>query len=132
MKRIQQRHIEEMIDHAKEHDPNECCGILAGKNSEISNIFRMKNIEESPFRYSMDGKEMLGVLNQLDDAGMNLLVIYHSHTHTPAYPSATDVRLATWPDAIYVLISLMDQNHPALCAFHIVDAQVVEEELVIS
>lgn len=123
---------EAMVSHAIEELPNECCGILAGKNSEISNIFRMKNIEESPFRYSMDGKEMLGVLNQLDDEGMDLLVIYHSHTHTPAYPSATDVRLATWPDAIYVLISLMDQNHPALCAFHIVDAQVVEEELVIS
>ena len=123
---------EAMISHAIEGLPNECCGILAGKNTEVSNLFRMKNVEESPFRYSMDGKEMLGGLNKLDDEGMDLLAIYHSHTHTPAYPSATDVRLATWPDAIYILISLMDKNHPVLCAFHIVDAQVVEEELVIS
>ena len=123
---------EAMVSHAIGEIPNECCGILAGKDGEIRKLFRMKNVEQSPFRYSMDGKEMLEVLNQLDDKGLDLLVIYHSHTHTAAYPSATDIRLATWPDAIYVLISLMDSDYPVLRAFHIIDGEVGEEEVLVS
>ena len=62
MKRIRQSHIEEMIDHAKEHDPNECCGILAGIGEDITHIYRVKNSTPSPFRYVMDPKEQLEVI----------------------------------------------------------------------
>ena len=123
--------MEAMVSHALDEIPNECCGILAGKDAEIRKLFRMKNVEQSPFRYSMDGKEMLEVLTQLDNKGLDLLAIYHSHTHTAAYPSATDIRLATWPDAIYVLISLMDSNQPILRAFYIIDGEVGEEEVFV-
>ena len=128
---LQKQYADAMVAHALEDDPNECCGILAGKDGSALQLFRMTNIEHSPFRYSMDGKEMLKVLNEIDDNGWELLAIYHSHTHTPAHPSATDVRLATWPDAYYLLVSLMDKTRPDLRAFHIVDGTVKEEPLTI-
>ena len=128
---LPKQHANAMIAHALEDDPNECCGILAGKEGEVVQLFRMVNVEHSPFRYSMDGKEMLKVLNQIDDNGWELMAIYHSHTHTAAYPSATDVRLATWPDAFYLLVSLMDKTKPDLRSFHIVDGEVTEEPLTV-
>ena len=67
---------EAMISHAIEGLPNECCGILAGKNTEVSNLFRMKNVEESPFRYSMDGKEMLLTEEKLTTEGVEQTVAF--------------------------------------------------------
>ena len=128
---LPKQHADAMVAHSLEDDPNECCGILGGKDGQVLQLFRMTNVEHSPFRYSMDGKEMLKVLNQIDDNGWELLAIYHSHTHTAAYPSATDVRLATWPEAFYLLVSLMDKTKPDLRAFHIVDGEIAEEPLTI-
>lgn len=128
---LHKQYADAMVAHALEDDPNECCGLLAGKGDRVLRLFRMTNVEHSPFRYSMDGKEMLKVLNEIDDNGWELLAIYHSHTHSPAYPSATDVRLATWPDAYYLLVSLMDKTRPDLRAFHIVDGAIKEEPLTI-
>ena len=89
-----------MIQHALDERPNECCGILAARDGRFVRHYRMTNVERSPYRYSMDGKELLAVYREIEDSGWELRVIYHSHTHTPAYPSATDGRLATWPDAL--------------------------------
>ena len=121
-----------IIAHALEADPNECCGILAGDAGRVVHHYRMTNVEQSPYRYSMDGKELFTVLKELDDNGWELLAIYHSHTHSPAYPSATDVRRVTWPDAHYLLASLMDKANPDLRGFLIVDGQVTEEPIVVA
>jgi proteasome lid subunit RPN8/RPN11 len=77
----------------------------------------------------MDPRELYRAYREIEDQGWELLVIYHSHTHTEAYPSATDIRLASWPDAYYIIISLLDKAQPALRAFRIVDGKVTEEEL---
>ena len=128
---VPRQYAEAMVRHALEDNPNECCGILAGQHGQVLQLFRMTNVEHSPFRYSMDGKEMLKVLTQIDDNGWELIAIYHSHTHSPAYPSATDVRLATWPDAYYLLVSLMDQAKPDLRGFTIREGKITEEPIVI-
>ena len=128
---LPKQYADAIVAHALQDDPNECCGILAGKGGEVLQLFRMTNVEHSPYRYSMDGKEMLKVLNQVDDNGWDLIAIYHSHTHTAAYPSDTDVRLATWPDAFYLLVSLVDRAAPCLRAFRIVDGSVIEEALTV-
>ena len=128
---LPQKVADAIIAHALEDDPNECCGILAGEVGRVVRHHRMTNVEHSPYRYSMDGKEMLPVLREIDDNGWELLAIYHSHTHSPAYPSATDVRLATWPDAHYLLVSLMDKAKPDLRGFSIVEEQVTEEPVVV-
>jgi len=136
MLELEKRYTDEMIAHAQEDSPNECCGILAGDRSRVVKLYRMTNTEHSPYRYNMDAKELMATNREIDDNDWDLLAIYHSHTHSPAYPSDTDVRLSTWPDgrsiwpaAYYILVSLMDHSNPAVRAFRIVDGQVIEEEL---
>ena len=121
-----------MVRHALEEDPNECCGILAGRDGQVAHHYRITNSEHSPYRYSMDSRELFNAYREIEDRGWEMQVIYHSHTHSPAYPSNTDVRLATWPEASYLLISLMDKAKPDLRVFHIVDGQITEEPLIIS
>lgn len=121
-----------MVQHALEEDPNECCGILAGAGGIVLQHYRITNTEKSPYRYSMDGRELNQVLRELDDNGWEMQVIYHSHTHSPAYPSDTDVRLAAnWPDPYYLLVSLVDKQSPDVRLFTIWDGTVTEEPVVI-
>lgn len=136
MLELERRYADEIVAHALEEDPNECCGILAGQDGRVTRLYRMTNTEHSPYRYSMDPKELLKVNQEIDDSRWELLSIYHSHTHTEAYPSATDVRLATWPDgtsiwpeAYYILVSLMDKRSPSIRAFRIEDGTISEQEL---
>lgn len=122
-----------MVQHALEEDPNECCGILAGAGGIVLQHYRITNTERSPYRYSMDGRELNQVLRELDDNGWELQVIYHSHTHSAAYPSDTDVRLAAnWPDPYYLLVSLLDKQSPDVRLFTIEDGTVTEEPVVIT
>ncbi|MBI2856374.1 MAG: M67 family metallopeptidase [Chloroflexi bacterium] len=128
---IDEKYAKEMVAHALQDDPNECCGILAGKDGHIGKLYRMINAEASPYRYKMDPKELLRTYNEIDDKGWDIIGIYHSHTHSEAYPSATDVRLATWPDARYILVSLLDRENPPIRAFQIEDGKVTEEDIKI-
>jgi proteasome lid subunit RPN8/RPN11 len=95
-------------------------------------VFPMMNADASPNTYRLDGKEQLRVFDELDERGWDLWAIYHSHTHSEAYPSETDVRLAFYPDARYLLLSLVDRANPVLRSFWIVDGEVTEEELTIA
>jgi len=131
---LDQPYIDEMIAHARGDAPNECCGIIAGKDGRPMRLYRAINAEASPYRYSVDAKDLLRIYREADRNDWEFLVIYHSHTHTEAYPSPTDVRLAGWPDAYYVLVSLMDEAKPVVRAYRIVDGAVTEEpiELAVS
>ncbi len=126
---LPQAYIEEMISHAREETPNECCGIIAGQDGRAEKLFRAKNAEASPYRYSVDPRDLFRIYRECEQNGWEFLVIYHSHTASEAYPSATDIRLAFWPETFYVLVSLMNPDEPAVRAFRIVDGQVSEEEL---
>ncbi len=127
--RLHRSFVDEMIAHAREEAPNECCGIIAGTDSRAKKLYRARNAEASPYRYNVDPKDLLRIYREADENGWEFLVIYHSHTHTEAYPSPTDVRLATWPDAYYVLVSLMNPGAPVVRAFRILDGVVTEENL---
>ena len=129
MLHIDAKYAQEMVAHALEDDPNECCGILAGKDGRTERLYRMVNAEASPYRYRMDPKELLRVYREIDDLGWDIVAIYHSHTHSEAYPSATDIRLATWPEARYILVSLLNKEAPPIRAFCIEDGTVTEEEV---
>jgi proteasome lid subunit RPN8/RPN11 len=126
---LPQAYIDEMIAHARDDAPNECCGIIAGKDGRATKLYRAINAEASPYRYSVDPKDLLRIHNEVDANDWDFMVIYHSHTQTDAYPSPTDVRLAAWPDAYYVLVSLKDADSPAVRAFRILDGEITEEEL---
>jgi len=129
--KLTQTYIDCMIQHAVQDTPNECCGIIAGKNGEATGLYQMTNSAASPYRYNMDPKELYTTYREIEDQGSDILAIYHSHTHTEAYPSQTDVRLASWPEAIYILISLA-QESPLVRAFWIQDGVITEEEIQIS
>jgi len=126
---LERAYVDEMIAHAKADVPNECCGIIAGVDGRATKLYRAINAEASPYRYSVDPKDLLRIHKEVDANGWDFLVIYHSHTHTEAYPSPTDIRLAAWPEAYYALVSLMDDNDPVVRAFRIVDGEVSEEDL---
>ena len=121
--------VDEMIGHAREEAPNECCGIIAGQNGRAEKLFRARNAEASPYRYSVDPQDLFRIHRECEQNGWEFLVIYHSHTASEAYPSGTDVRLAFWPETFYVLVSLMNPDDPVVRAFRIVDGAVTEEEL---
>ena len=136
MLHIEKRFVKEMIDHARQDLPNECCGILAGQKGRVLQLYRMTNVEASPFRFSMDPKEIVRVDTEAGEKGWDLMAIYHSHVRSQAYPSDTDVRIASgtaalWPDVRYILVSLMDQANPEVRIFEIKDGAVSEEKLQI-
>ena len=122
-------HSDEIIAHAREDAPNECCGLIAGNDGSATKLYRALNAEASPYRYNVDPKDLLRIYRDIDGNGWDVLAIYHSHTHTEAYPSPTDVKLAAWPEAYYVIVSLEDDANPVLRAFRIEDGEVTEEEL---
>ena len=129
---LEQNYIDEMIAHAKEDAPNECCGIIGGLDGRAKKLYRAINAEASPYRYEVDRDDLLRIYRDADGNGWDFLVIYHSHTHTEAYPSPTDVILARgWPDAYYVLVSLMDAE-PVVRAYRIVDRVITEEPIEVA
>ena len=126
---LPKKFIAEMIAHAREEAPNECCGIIAGQDGRAVKLFPARNSEASPYRYNVDPHDLFRIHRECDEKGWEFLAMYHSHTASEAYPSPTDVRLAFWPEAYYVLVSVQDPENPAARAFHIVDGEVSEEEL---
>ena len=125
------RLADEIVKHARAEVPNECCGLLAGKNGAVLEVFRCESTEKSPYRYYVDPKDQIRIMREMDRKGWDLVGIYHSHTHTEAYPSKTDVELAFYPEALYFIVSLEDRNAPVIRAFRITDGQIEEEEVVI-
>jgi proteasome lid subunit RPN8/RPN11 len=121
--------IDEMIGHAREEAPNECCGIIAGHGGHAVKLFRARNSEASPYRYNVDPQDLFRIHRECEGNGWEFLAIYHSHTASEAYPSPTDIRLAFWPKTYYVLVSLQEPERPAVRAFRIVDGEVSEEEI---
>ncbi len=126
---LPRKFIEEMIEHAREDAPNECCGIIAGQDGRAVKLFRATNAEASPYRYSVDPQDLFHIHRECEENGWEFLAIYHSHTASEAYPSGTDIRLAFWPESFYVLVSLTRPDEPAVRAFRILDGEVQEEEL---
>ena len=122
----------EIVEQALREFPNESCGLIAAEAGSPVKVFPMTNADASPVTYRLDGKEQLHVFDRMDERGWELWAIYHSHTHSEAYPSETDIRLAFYPDARYLLLSLADREHPVLRSFWITDGEVTEEELTIA
>src|SRR5262249_60716159 len=91
---------EEMLEHAREEAPNECCGILGGRGDEAATLYRATNAEASPLRYTLDPNDLFRItFREIPENDEEMLAIYHSHTASPAYPSQTDINLATYPDS---------------------------------
>ncbi len=132
MFRLESSFVQEMVAHAREEVPNECCGILAGPPGQVAALYSTANASASPVRYSIDPKEILRIIQEVEERDWELLAFYHSHTHTQAYPSATDIQMAFWPDSLYLILSLANPQQPVIRGFYMRDGQVTEEELEIA
>lgn len=126
-----------LLEHARSELPNEACGLLAGDlaTGTASAFHPARNEDESPLRYNVHPDDLVRIVLGIEDAGEDLVGIFHSHTQTPAVPSATDLRTAQYPDAFYVLATLADPEAgpaKALRAWRIVDHQSTEVRLTIS
>jgi [CysO sulfur-carrier protein]-S-L-cysteine hydrolase len=126
--RISSELCQELIDHAQSEAPNECCGMIAVREGEAVRVIRARNAAQSPLRYEIDGVEQLKIYNEIEDAGLDLGAIYHSHTRTEPYPSQTDISLAFYPESLYVIVGVAGPE-PEVRAFSIRDGQVGEAEL---
>ncbi|MDP3732219.1 MAG: M67 family metallopeptidase [Candidatus Omnitrophota bacterium] len=123
--------LEKMFRQIKKEFPNEACGILAGKDSQVNKVYEMNNTDKSPSTYFMDANEQLKVMKEIRNLGLEMIGIYHSHVASQAYPSAHDVEMAFYPEASYVIISLVDKNKPAVRSFKINEGAITEEEVKI-
>lgn len=130
--KISQALIDEMVAHAREDLPNECCGLVAGQDGKALTVRRIRNEEESPYRYRMHGQDEYDARKAIDEAGQEVIAAYHSHTKTAAYPSQTDVNEARlFPELIYLIVSLQDSETPDVKGYWLKDLKIAEAELVV-
>ena len=119
---------DELIAHAREEAPNECCGLIGGNDGVAMTVYRASNAEASPLRYNLDPQDQFRIMTEMEERGEELAAIYHSHTASPAYPSQTDINLAAYPDALYLIVSLAEGERE-LRGYRIDDGEVTEVEL---
>jgi proteasome lid subunit RPN8/RPN11 len=127
--------FDDMVEHGLAVFPNEACGLLAGKEGRPVKFFPMTNQDASPVSYSLEPKEQIEVDKQMEAEGLELFAIFHTHTHSEAYPSETDLeRAPTWfyPNVYYLVMSLSDRSNPVLRGFRMGDGSIDEEELQIA
>ncbi len=120
----------EVINHCREGYPNEVCGILAGKGTEVSRIYKMRNLEPSPVSYMMDPAEQFDVVKEMRQQNLSMVAIYHSHPSAVAYPSQKDVNLAFYNEAVYVIVGLL-KSEAEVRAFSIEEGRVYERAIII-
>jgi proteasome lid subunit RPN8/RPN11 len=124
-------HLASVLDQAREEAPLECCGLLLGQGRRVERVFRGTNVDRSPVTYNMDPQELFRAHREMEDRGLDLVAIYHSHPRTRAFPSSTDVAKATYPDAVYMIVSLQDGAAPEVRAFRIQDGEITEGTVII-
>ncbi len=129
--RISKSLIDEIIAHARADLPNECCGMVGGRDGEATTVYRARNEFESPLRYKIDTADQLRIQEkEMREAGEEVVGIYHSHTKSEAYPSQTDVNEAVaWPEPVYFIVSLADANAPVVKGFLLQDKKIADVPL---
>ena len=134
------RHVAEaLLTHARSELPNEACGLVAGSFDEAgagsaTTFHPARNAEASPLRYNVHPEDLVRIVFAIDEAGQDLVAIFHSHTRSPAVPSATDRRTAQYDRPFYLLATLGIPDAPpesALRAWRIAGAHSFEVPLTV-
>lgn len=136
--KIAREHVDAMIAHAREDHPDEACGVVVGpEGSDVpTRLVRMINAERSPTFFRFEPQEQFALYQEMSRTGEEIVVVYHSHTATEAYPSRTDISLASEPQAHYLIVSTAESSASdgqlSVRSFRIVDGAVTEEEIDIT
>jgi proteasome lid subunit RPN8/RPN11 len=124
----------ELISHALQDDPNECCGLLLGSCDEADELYRMSNVNKKPIsRYTMQPGELVEAQAKIKKSNREFVAIYHSHTFTQGYPSLTDIKNAVKVSSIatrHIIVSLVEKTRPVVRAFSINDESEVTELVI--
>jgi [CysO sulfur-carrier protein]-S-L-cysteine hydrolase len=122
---------QEMIAHAREEAPDECCGMVGSSDGQALAVYRAVNAEASPLRFRIDPEEQLTLHNRIEDAGLELGAIYHSHTRTEPRPSQTDINFAKlWPGVLWIIVGLAN-GEVDVRTWRIDDGRVSDAELIV-
>ena len=128
--RIPRSMLDRIVAQARDEAPNECCGMIAARDGTAITLHPARNAAASPLRYEIDGMEQYRIQSAIEDAGDDLGAIYHSHTRSAPLPSQTDINLAFYPDALYVIVGVKGEEHDVR-AWRIADGSVEEAGLEI-
>lgn len=129
-------HITEQVKraiekHALEAQPSECCGLLSGANGVITDVHPLPNEADKPeVKFFATPEDLFAAMRRIREANQSLLGIYHSHPRTAAYPSASDVEMAFYPEAVYFIISL--EHSAELRAFRIEGSKIDNVEIILA
>jgi proteasome lid subunit RPN8/RPN11 len=126
-----------IVAHCYDGLPDEACGLLAGPlrpdnepTGVVTRVYPCRNADASARTYTVDSRDLIRAMRDAESAGGELIGVWHSHTHTDAYPSDTDVRQAAEPGWVYVLVSLK-HGDPVLRAYRIRDGGIAETQVVV-
>lgn len=139
MLQITKSDLEAIVGHCMAGLPNEACGMLGGRNGSVEKVYPMRNAKPGPDYYEMDPEEQFRVMKDIRECGLEMIALFHSHPTGQAYPSAVDVEQAYWPgtklpnypDAVYIIVSLVDRVKPVVRGFSIEEGSVNEMSLKI-
>ena len=130
--RIDYHLYDEIVEYAREHLPEEACGLIAGSEDEngkkVEKIYYLTNIDHAEDHFTMDPKEQLEAVKDMRANGYKPLGNWHSHPESPSRPSEEDIRLSYDKNASYFILSLMAKN-PVLNSFHVENGEVTKEDL---
>ena len=123
--------LERIVSHARRDFPNECCGVVAARDGVAETVHELENVQASPFRFEVDGLEVMRVLDEIEDSGAELGVLYHSHTRSEPYPSETDVNFAAnWPGVEWLIVGVRKGGgEPSVRSYRIDDGVVTEVDI---
>lgn len=130
---LSREHLKQIIDHSYAAFPYEGCGLAGGKDNVVSVIIPVPNASLTPLNaFEMERQAMVDAVVGLQRADLDVVAIYHSHPHGRAIPSERDIAEATWPDAVYLIVGLVEGEDPEVRGWHIRYDQAVETELVVA
>ncbi len=129
--------LAQIVAHARAEAPNECCGLVAAPADQVGEeraramaVHPARNVHASPKRFEIDGRDVLAAMREFEQGGWEIGAIYHSHTHTPPYPSQTDVNFAaSWPGVEWIIVGLAGSEGPEVRSYLIEEGAIREVAL---
>jgi proteasome lid subunit RPN8/RPN11 len=124
--------VNQMLHQAQSSPEAEICGLIAARNGQPIRCIPVENISEQPQRlFAMDPAGQIDAQRRMREQGEELFGIYHSHPHSPAQPSSTDLEQAGYPEALYIIVSLDTKGVLEMRGFRLVDGKAVQVYLEI-